>query len=131
MALRCDARPDSGSGLPGFCLRTTQGSCAHDHVHSPERRLVSELPTEETRSDNFHTPLSQRFNGQSSRVCRRLSRRLPSALEQRALSSSSILRYFPSFVCFAFKHVSGLFLWYTVCLFPVPRDSSFISNGGI
>ena len=48
-------------------------------------------------------------------------------LRARALSVPLILRYFPSFVFFAFKHVSGLFLWYTLCLFPVPRDSHLSS----
>lgn len=128
MALRCDARPDSEkSGLPGFCLWDYPRLLCPDHVQTLRAAVWSaSCRAEETRSGNFHTPLSQRFNGQSSRVCRAQPEACVS-VRARALSVPLILRYFPSFVCFAFKHVSGLFLWYTVCLFPVPRDSHLSS----
>lgn len=103
---------------------TTQGSCAPTTCRPcgpPSGQRVVELWRLAPATSTLHCP---RDSTARAAECAGLSRRPASALEQ---GLCLILRYFPSFVFFAFKHVSGLFLWYTVCLFPVPRDSHLSS----
>lgn len=79
---------------------TAQGSCAPTTGQTLRAAVWSaNCRAGETHSGDFHTPRSQRFNGQSGRVCRAQPEACVS-VRARALSVPLILRSFPSFVFF-------------------------------
>lgn len=89
---------------------TAQGSCAPTTGQTLRAAVWSaNCRAGETRSGDFHTPRSQRFNGQSGRVCRAQPEACVS-VRARALSVPLILRSFPSFVFFL---LSSMFLVYS------------------
>ena len=104
MALREGARGQTQkSGLPGFCLWDYLRLLCPDNGQTLRAAVWSaNCRAGETRSGDFHTPRSQRFNGQSSRVCRAQPEACVS-VRARALSVLLILRSFPSFVFFCFQ----------------------------
>lgn len=87
------------SSLPGFCLWDYPRLLCPDHVQTLRAAVWSaSCRALETRSGDFHTPLSQRFNGQSSRVCRAQPEACVS-VRARALSNFEIFSVFCVF-CF-------------------------------
>lgn len=100
---RRGARPDSESGLPGFCLWDCLRLLCPDNGQTLQPAVWSaNCRAGETRSGDFHTPRSQRFKGQSRRVYRAQPEACVS-VRARALSVPLILRSFPSFVFFCFQ----------------------------